>query len=195
MTFLIISPYVVRNYIHFDQIFIVKSLGFNLWKGNNELSTVDGFENFNRIEFRNLKFKLDNLKKDKYYEINRDNTFLEEAMNNLTNNSSRYFKLFFKKIFSYFFIDLNSKYLNYYNFFHIFPIILLSILSFPGLIIFYKMNKLENRCIELYLFSNLIIFSIFFILPRYKLIILPIQIILAACFIQYVLNKLNIKKF
>ena len=61
VTFLIISPYVVRNYIHFDQIFIVKSLGFNLWKGNNELSTADGFENFNRIEFRNLKFKLDNL--------------------------------------------------------------------------------------------------------------------------------------
>jgi len=91
---------VVRNYIHFDQIFIVKSLGFNLWKGNNELSTVDGFETLERIEFRNLKFKLDNLKKDKYYEINRDNAFLEEAMNNLTNNSSRYFKLFFKKIFS-----------------------------------------------------------------------------------------------
>jgi len=32
-------------------------------------------------------------------------------------------------------------------------------------------------------------------LPRFKLIILPIQIILTAYFIKYILNKLNNKKF
>ena len=52
VTLLIISPYVLRNYFHFEQIFIVKSAGFNLWKGNNELSTVDGFETLERIEFK-----------------------------------------------------------------------------------------------------------------------------------------------
>ena len=118
---------------------------------------------------------------------------LDEAISNLTNNSSRYFKLFFKKLFSYYFIDINSNYPNYYNFFHIFPIIILSILYFPGLFIFFKMSKFENKCLGLYLFTNLIIFSVFFILPRYKFAILPIQIILTGYFIQYLLNRLNIK--
>ena len=186
---LIISPYVIRNYIHFNQFFIVKSLGYNLWKGNNQLSSVEGYENLERIEFASLKGKLNNLQKNKYYEVSRDNIFLDEAIYNLTKNSSRYFKLFLKKIFSYYFIDINSNYPNYFNFFHIFPITLLSVLSFPGLFVFYKTNKFENKCIGLYLFSNLIVFSVFFILARYKLVILPIQIILAAYFIIYVLKK------
>ena len=100
-----------------------------------------------------------------------------------------YIKLFFKKLFSFYFIDLHSSYPNYYNFFHIFPIIILSLLSFPSLIIFFKNNKFENKYLGLYFFLNLVIFSIFFILPRYKLVILPIQIILATYFVQYLIKK------
>mgnify|MGYP001312703214 CR=1 FL=1 len=186
---IVVSPYMVRNYIHFNEIFIVKSLGYNLWKGNNELANVEGYTDFEKIEFKKLKNNIDNLEKNKHYEINRDNIFLEEAIGNLKNNFSKYFILFFKKFFSYYFIDINSSYPNYYNFFHIFPIILISILSAPGLLFFYKNNKLENECFGIYLFSNLIIFSIFFILPRYKLVILPIQIILAAYFINYIMKR------
>lgn len=188
---LIISPYLLRNYIHFNQFFLVKSLGYNLWKGNNEFSNVDGYENLSRNEFSELKFKINNVKKNKYYEINRDDIFLNEAKKNLSKDTFRYIKLFFKKITSYYFIDINSNYPNYYNFFHYVPILFISILSLPGLFIFYKKSKFENKCLSLYFFSNLIIFSIFFILPRYKLIILPIQIILAAYLIQYLVNKLK----
>ena len=188
---LIISPYVVRNYIHFNEIIIVKSLGFNLWKGNNQLSSVEGYENLEEIEFVKLKNKINNLKKNKYYEINRDNIFFNEAVNNLSKNPIQYIKLYFKKFISYYFIDINSSYQNYYILFHTFPIALLSLLSFPGLFVFYKINKFENNCLGLYMFSNLIIFSIFFILPRYKLTILPIQIILAAYFIIYLLKKFS----
>ena len=193
MVLLIISPYVVRNYIHFNQIIIVKSLGYNLWKGNNELSTVEGYAILKKIEFRHLKNKLNNLKKNKTYEINRDSIFLNEAINNISRDSFRYFKLFFKKLFSYYFINLNSNYPNYYNLFHIFPIFLISALSFPGLFIFYKKNKFENKCLGIYLFSNLVIFSVFFIIPRYKLVILPVQIILAAYFIIYIMRKYGFK--
>ena len=189
VTFLVISPYLIRNYVHFNQIFLVKSLGYNLWKGNNELSLVEGYENLDRIEFANLQYQLINIEKNKYYEINRDNIFLEETINNLEKNSFRYLKLFLKKFFSYYFIDMNSSYPNYYNFFHIFPIILLSVLSFPGLYVLFKINKFEHKCFGLYLFSNLIIFSVFFILPRYKLTILPIQLILAAYFVIYIFKK------
>ena len=205
---LIISPYIIRNYITFNEIVIVKSLGFNLWKGNNHTSSVGGSSSihppndFSQLkqwtipknpEFTLLKKKLESIKHDKYYEINRDQIFLDEAKNNLSKNPYRYLNLFFKKIFSYYFVDLKSNYPNYYNFFHFFPVLILSIFSLPGLIIALKKNKFELNYLIIYLSLNLIIFSIFFVLPRYKLIILPIQIILAAYFIQQVLHKLNMK--
>ena len=129
----------------------------------------------------------------KFYEINRDKIFLYEAINNLREDSFHYFRLFSKKFFSYYFIDLNSNYPNYYNLFHVLPICLISILSFPGLFTFFQKNKFESRCLGLYFFLNLLIFSVFFILPRYKLIILPVQIILAAHFITYIMKKYGSK--
>ena len=95
--------------------------------------------------------------------INRDNVFLEEAIENLNKNPKKYLNLFLKKFYSYFFIDMNSNYPNYYNFFHIFPIIIISLFSFPGLFIFYKINKFENKCfwnILIFEFNN--IFNIFY---------------------------------
>ena len=65
--------------MHFNQITLVKSLGYNLWKGNNELSSVQGYENYKNNKFEDLEFKIKNLEKNKYYEINRDNIFLKEA--------------------------------------------------------------------------------------------------------------------
>ena len=191
---LVVSPYLIRNYYHFNQIVLVKSLGFNLWKGNNELSLVEGYEEYDNYEFRYLKSELNKLKKNKYYEINRDKLFLDHAKNYLIENPNKYLNLFFKKIFSFYFVDFKSTYPNYYNFFHFLPVIVLAALSFPGLLIFLKKKRIYNNYLGLYLFSNLIIFSIFFILPRFKLIILPVQIILAAYFIKYVLEKLNINK-
>ena len=202
IVFIVLAPYVTRNYIHFDQIVIVKSLGYNLWKGNNPYSTVGGFElgaknsielkkNFDKPEFKKLQSKIISIKKDKYYEISRDDVFLEEAIHNLSKDPKKYLLLFIKKFYSYYFIDMNSQYPNYYNFIHIFPIIVISLFSLPGFLIFYKMNKFENKCILIYLFSNLVIFSIFFILPRYKLIILPIQIILCAYFFIYLFKKIK----
>ncbi len=188
---LLISPYLIRNYIHFDQVFIVKSLGYNLWKGNNELSTVDGFENIFSPEFKHIYSDINNLEKNKYYEINKDRIFLEEAVDNISQDKTRYFKLFIKKILSFYFIDINSKYQNYYNIFHILPMLMISILSFPGLFLFYEKDKFEKKPIYLYFFINLILFSIFFILARYKLTILPIQIIFASYFIAYIFKKLD----
>ena len=189
IVFLVISPYVIRNYIHFNQFIIVKSLGYNLWKGNNQLSKVEGYGKID--EFKNLHDKVKSISKDKYYEINWDNIFLKEAKDNIEKNPIIYAKLFFKKLFSFYFIDLGSSYPNYYNFFHIFPIIILSLLSFPSLIIFFRNNKFESKYLGLYFFLNLVIFSIFFILPRYKLVILPVQIILVGYTLNYVIKKIR----
>ena len=191
IVFLVISPYVIRNYIHFNQFIITKSLGYNLWKGNNQLSKVEGYGKFEINEFKNLHDKVKSINKDKYYEINWDNIFLEEVINNIEKNPIIYLKLFFKKLSSFYFIDLESSYPNYYNFFHIFPVVILSLLSFPSLIIFFKNNKFENKYLGLYFFLNLVIFSIFFILPRYKIVILPVQIILVGYTLNYVIKKIR----
>ena len=189
VVFLVISPYVIRNYIHFNQFIIVKSLGYNLWKGNNQLSKVEGYGKIS--EFKNLHDKVKSISKDKYYEINWDNIFLDEAIDNIEKNPIIYLKLYFKKLFSFYFIDLESSYPNYYNFFHIFPMIILSLFSFPSLIVFFRNNKFENKYLGLYFLLNLIIFSIFFVLPRYKLVILPVQIILVGYTLNYLINKIR----
>ena len=209
IVFLVISPYMVRNYIHFNEVFIVKSFGFNLWKGNNQMSLVGGTSSIyppntyqelknwkisENSEYTILKKKLENIKIDKYYEINRDKVFLDEATNNLYKDPYRYMNLFLKKIFSYYFIDFKSNYPNYYNLFHFLPVLFLSIFSLPGLIVALKKKDFMLNYLLIYLFMNLIIFSIFFILPRYKLIILPVQIIFATYFIQHMLHKLDTKK-
>ena len=133
------------------------------------------------------------LEKNKYYELNRDDIFLNEAKKNLIENPLRYFNLYLKKIFSFYFIDFNSTYPNYYNYFNIFPALIFGILSFPGLFIFFGKKNVKYNYITLYLLLNLLIFSIFFILPRYKLIILPIQIIIASNFVCYFLGKMGKK--
>ena len=190
ITAIVISPYLIRNYIHFNEIFLIKSKGYNLWKGNNSKAGVEGYF-YKFEEFKNLQSQLDMLKKDKYYEINRDDLFFKEALSNISNNPDIYLKLFLKKIISFYFIDLNSTYPNYYHYLNIIPILLISFLSFPGILFFLKKKEffISNYLI-IYLFSNLIIFSIFFILPRSKLVILPIQIILASYIVIYLYEKL-----
>jgi 4-amino-4-deoxy-L-arabinose transferase-like glycosyltransferase len=190
---LVVSPYMIRNYFHFNSVILVKSLGFNLWKGNNELSLVEGYEEYNNIKFKKLKSNILNLEETKNYEINRDKLFMNEAKNYLINDPVRYVNLFFKKLLAFYFVDLQSSYPKYYSFFNFVPTLLISLLSFPGLFLFYKKKNTKNKYLLLYLTLNLIVFSIFFILPRYKLIILPIQIILIGCLIKYMLNKFNIK--
>ena len=42
LTLVVVSPYLVRNILVFDTITITKSIGFNLWKGNNAQADVTG---------------------------------------------------------------------------------------------------------------------------------------------------------
>ena len=204
ISFIIVSPYLVRNYINFEKIHIVNVKGYALWKGNNPSLKVEGFGQshtedlsplaFENIEeFENIKFKLENIPLDNFYETKKDNILFEVAIKNILNDPSTYFMLYIKKIFSFYFFDINSSYKNYYHFTHIFPILLISVLSLPGLITFQKSNNFHKRYLMIYLILYVSIFSLFFILPRYKLVILPIQIILSGVSINYLLNKFTLQ--
>ncbi len=191
ISFIIVSPYLVRNYINFEKIHIANVTGYALWKGNNPSLKVEGFENFNKFE--NIKSKLENIPYDNFYETKRDNIFFKAAMKNILGKPDVYLLLYIKKIFSFYFFDINSTYKNYYHFMHIIPIALISILSLPGLVIFLRSKNFHQRYLMIYLVIYILIFSLFFILPRYKLAILPIQIILSTFSINYLLNKMTLK--
>ena len=191
LTFVFVSPYLIRNYITFNQVILVKSLGYNLWKGNNEFSSVEGYADINNQSFKNLKQNVDSLNKDNFYEFKRDNIFFSEAIKNLTENPINYTKLFFKKMLAFYLIDLGSTYPNYYNIFHFVPVLVIGILSIPGLLLNLRKDDLQIKYLKIYLFKTIIIFSVFFILPRYKLTILPIQIILVTYFLEHIFIKLK----
>ena len=202
ITTLIISPYLLRNYLNTGKVHIVNVSGYALWKGNNHLSRAEGFANPLHPNSRNkwptdpkferLYLKLDNIKKDKNYEINRDSVFLDEAINNIIDNKSKYFKLYLNKLFSFYFIDLNSSYPHYYNIFNIAPLIIVSFLSVPTFILSLKVFKTKNYKLA-YLTLIIIILtftlSIFNILPRYKVSIISIQILYSLLFLSKFFQK------
>ena len=129
-----------------------------------------------------------NIAFDNNYEINLDNFYKEKALDYIKSDFFKYFKNYTIKTISFVSINLNSSYENYYNIYHIFPKLLIGILSLiGGLIVINKKSYLQF--LSLYFFFNIFFFSIFFILPRYSLILLPIQIILALEFIKYSIRK------
>ena len=186
VTFLIISPYLLRNYQIFDQFVLTKSFGYNLLKGNNPTKIVEGNATFveNEYDVESLKIKT-----DVYYEINLDNFYKEKALEFIKNEPLNYLKLYFLKFLSFLFFDINSTYPNYFNFFHIFPKLLISIASFFGGIM--SINKKGFfQFLAIYYFLNAILFSAFFILPRYSLIYLPVQLLISIEFFKYLRRKL-----
>ena len=186
ITFIIISPYLQRNYSLFNTITLTKSFGYNLLKGNNPSLIVEGDAVYieNTFPRNNLNIKTNN-----QYEVNLDNFYKTKAIENIKEDPIKYFKFYFIKMISFLFLDINSSYSNYYNFFHIFPKIVLSMTSFIGALVLLR-KKGFFQYLSVFYFSNILLFSIFFILPRYSLILLPIQLILSIDIIKYLFRKL-----
>ena len=189
LTFVVISPYLMRNIIVLDTITITKSIGFNLWKGNNPQTDVEGknyiYASIFDQEDLDLREQINKVPEDKYYEINLDKVFLSEGIKNINNDPIKYFGLYLKKILSFLFIDLNSSNPYYYHPLHYLPVLFISITSIIGIILA-KKNSYQINFLILFFIVNIAIVSVFFILPRYKLAIIPLQIIFSNIFFEYI---------
>ncbi len=186
ITLITISPYLVRNYLIFDKIIIHSGFGFNLWKGNNPNSIVEGSE-IVKNDFQNL---IDKVPKDKFYRINEDKIYKDQAIKNIKEDPQKYIFLYFKRTLSFFFIDLESTKPNYYNPLHYIPLLILGFFSIIGILISDKRSFSFNYLVLLILFY-IFSFSFFGILPRYRLYIIPIQIIFLSVLINYFVLKYN----
>ena len=182
---IIISPYLKRNLDIFDKFTITKSFGYNLWKGNNNLSRIEGNSD---IFPKNLDNDLKNINDTQKHDLIRDNIFKKYAFENIFNNPEKYTYMFIKKIFAFMFFDPTSTYPNYFSPIHIIPKIILSITTIFGIYYYDKKNIYLNYVLMIYFFY-IFLFSAFFILPRYSLAILPFQIILSGAFLKKITEK------
>ena len=175
-----ISPYLIRNIIVFETVTITKTTGYNFWKGSHpDAKGLEGSEIIND----SLQKQIDKIPKDKFYGLNFDNLFLNEAIKNIKKDPIRYLTLFIKKAVSFLFIDINSPNPDYYNPLHYIPVLLFGITSLIGIGLSDKKSYKLNYLILIFFFY-VFIFSTVSILPRYKLIILPIQIIFTSVLIE-----------
>ena len=193
---LIISPYLYRNYNIFGVITLTKSSGYNLLKGNHPDTTVEGIGMFGDVGLivPAVKNAMEDLKKKgpiKNHDLIKDEILMRQAIKFIKQDPMRYFNLYWKKFFSFMFFDLNSTYPKYYSPPHILPKIVLSITTLIGIfsILSFRLN-LQNY-FSLFYIANIGLFSVFFILPRYSLSLLTIQIILSLFGVEKIFKKIK----
>ena len=194
ITLLIISPYLFRNYNIFGVITITKSGGYNLLKGNNPRTKPEGTPMFLSIEkvIPEVKNKLDELNAkgpSSNYDLAQDKILLNQAIKFIKSNPLHYVMLYIKKVLSFMFIDIKASYANYYSPLHIIPKLFLGVTTLIGIILSFNLRVNAQNFVTLYYLANIGLVSIFFILPRYSLSLLMIQIILSL----FVLKKLKPK--
>ena len=82
---------------------------------------------------------------------------------------------------------------RYWHPLHYIPVLLIGITSLIGIVLSNKKSYEFNYLFFIF-FLNIFIYSTFSILPRYKLIILPLQIIFTNVLIERIKNKFINKK-
>jgi len=185
-TIITTSPYLIRNFLTFEKIIIQAGFGYNVWKANNPNAKVEGSGLIDDV----LQSKINEIPKDKLYRINEDKIFLKEGIKNIKQEPKKYLILYLKKAASFLFIDFNSSEPNYYNPLHYMPVVLLGITSLIGIILSNKKSIKLNYLILIF-FLYVITFSFFAILPRYKLAIIPLQIIFTNILINYINKRIS----
>ena len=195
---LIISPYLYRNYTIFNVITVTKSAGYNLLKGNHPRTAVGGVGMFSNVEnvipeTREKLFELYDKGPIQKHDLLKDKILMDQAISFIKDDPKKYLILYFKKFTSFIFVDINSNYPNYYSILHIFPKILIALFTILGIsfIVSLRIN-IANYFIFFYL-GNIGLFSFFFILPRYNLFLLTIQIVLSLYAIDILLQKIKKK--
>jgi len=201
ITVITASPYLIRNYLIFEKIALTQSYGYILWKGNHPYamknSLAEGSEEFDE-NLRKKKAKivdgfivLDAIPRDKYYRFKFNQFFLDQTITNIEKDPLGNFIFFIKKILAFLFIDIKSSELNYYNPIHYIPVLLLGITSLFGIGFTNRKSYKLNYLIIIF-FAFVLIISTTSIIPRYKLIILPLQIIFTNVLIENIRKKISL---
>ena len=137
-----------------------------------------------------MQKQIDKIPKDKFYRINEDKIFFNEGIKYIIEEPKRYLILYLKKIASFLFIDIDSSHPYYYNSLHYIPALLLGITSLFGIYVSDKKSHQINYLILIFFFY-VASFSFFALMPRYKLFIIPFQIIFTNILVDYIQKKIS----
>ena len=199
---LIIAPNSLRNNHHFDMYYpLTVSGGLNLWCGNNIDATGSRYNyviNPRTPIPKHIIDKINEIPYDNMYEIKHDEIFKDEALKFIKNNPLQVVNLSIKK-FIFFWIHIYDKRIDYpgnNNFMYYGPWLLLMPFFISFLIKnFNEWRKHDLEFLLIMYFST--VYSVFFVLPRYRLIVLPIYLLFSALQINKFLKvqKKNDKLF
>ena len=184
------SPYLIRNFLIFEKVTVLNSFGYNLWKGNHPYAKENSFVAGSMIVNENIMKKTDSIKIDNFYRIHWDKVFLNEAVKNIKSDPVGHFIFYIKKAIFFILIDFKSTAPNYWNPFHYIPLMFVGIGSILGIFISNKKSMELNYLVFMFLI-NIAIFSTVSIMPRYKLVILPIQIIFTIILFEFLKKKMK----
>ena len=137
---------------------------------------------------KEIKAQIDVIPKDKFYRIKWDKVFKDQTIKNIKKEPIGYLIFYAKKVVSFLFITIDPKDPRYWNPLHYLPVLLLGITSLIGIVLSDKKSYKFNYLIFVF-FLNVFIFSAATILPRYKLIILPLQIIFTNVLIERIVKR------
>ena len=193
ITAITISPYLIRNFLIFEKVTVINSFGYNLWKGSHPYAIKNKIVAGSTLTNVDLMKKLDSIKIDKFYRAHWDKVFLNEALKNIKSDPVAHFIFYINKAISFVLIDFKSSDPKYWHPLHYIPLLLFGAGSILGFILSNKKSKELNYLIFIF-FINIAIFSTVSILPRYKLVILPIQIIFTIVLFEFFRKKIKPKK-
>tara|TARA_X000001036_G_C20608736_1_gene778124 strand:+ start:132 stop:1382 length:1251 start_codon:yes stop_codon:yes gene_type:complete len=188
LSIIIISPMSIRNYNHFGFFYpLTVSGGLNLWLGNNPDATGS------RLNYvvpskpipKSILDKIEQVEKNNNYESNVDNIYKEFAIDFIKENPLSTIQLSLKKVI-FFWVHIFDKRIQYpqlNNFLYWGPWV--GLLPFFLLSIREILSNWRKHDIEIFLITYFtFVYSVFFILPRYRLIVLPIYIIFSFYYLS-----------
>ena len=190
LALIIASPYLVRNYLIFDKVTVLNSFGYNIWKGNHPIAVEKSIVAGDETRSDEIQQEVDKIPRDLNYRFKFNEIFFHETIENIKEKPVDHFLFVVKKAVSFILIDFNSQDKNYYNAWHYIPVLIVGLVSIIGIVLSDKKSHNLNYLILLFL-VYVGIYSLVSIMPRYKLMILPIQLIFFMIVIKFIFEKLK----
>jgi len=191
LTFTItLSPWLIRNYLVFDKPVFRTMYGFNLWRGNHPGASGTGRLNSGQISEASLDPDYQKYIDDNHpgTELEIDKFYQDEAMKFIREDPNRYIWLTTKRMAYFLIIDpthpltRNALYIGGYLFVVIFGI-------WGGIIL--KRRKQFDRFYFLAPAIAMIFYIPVIILPRYRLILIWILLILASVALTNIITRIK----
>lgn len=174
-----LAPWTVRNYREFNKFIpVCSSGGLNLWIGNNPRATGSQHYSFFDPIPPDVKKAFDHISLDKNEPIAKDNALKQLAVGYIRTHPRQEAVLTLKKLFIFFVFDPSHE--KGRQFAYWLPSLLLTVLAIWGAVLRGRKLIREDIFLIVSILFSIAVSMVVFVLPRYKIVIDPFIIILAA---------------